>query len=49
MDFISDQLFDGKHFWVLTLINLYTMESLLMNAEKAINCEDFYTIVQHVS
>ena len=36
MDFVSDQLYDGKRFRVLTLIDLLTRECLATYAEKAI-------------
>ena len=36
MDFVSDQLYDGKRFRVLTLIDLFTRECLATFADKAI-------------
>ncbi len=36
MDFVSDQLYDGKRFRVLALIDLFTRECLATYADKAI-------------
>jgi putative transposase len=49
MDFVSDQLYDGKRFRVLTLIDLYTRECLATYADKAIQGEGVCAILRHVS
>ena len=49
MDFVSDQLYDGKRFRVLTLIDLYTRVCLATYADKAIKWEGFCAILHHVS
>jgi len=40
MDFVSDQLFDGRRFRSLTLIDSYTRECLAIHADKAIQGTD---------
>ena len=47
MDFVSDQLYDGKRFRVLTLIDLYTRECLATYADKAIKEEGVCAILRH--
>lgn len=49
MDFVSDQIFNGKRFRVLTLINLFTRECLATYADKAIKGEGVCEILEHVS
>ena len=49
MDFVSNQLYDGKPFRVLTLIDLYTRECLATYADKAIKGEGVCAILRHVS
>jgi putative transposase len=49
MDFVSDQLYDGKRFRVLTLIDLFTRECLATYADKAIKGEGVCAILKHVS
>ena len=49
MDFVSDQLYNGKRFRVLTLIDLYTRECLATYADKAIKGEGVCAILRHVS
>jgi len=49
MDFVSDQLYDGKRFRVLTLIDLFTRECLATYADKAIKGEGVCAILRHVS
>ena len=39
MDFVSDQLYDGKRFRALTLINTFSRECLSIHAEKSIKGE----------
>lgn len=40
MDFVSDQLFDGRRFRSLTVIDSYTRESLAIHADKTIRATD---------
>jgi putative transposase len=47
MDFVSDQLYDGKRFRVLTLIDLFTRECLAAYADKAIKGEGVCSILRH--
>jgi putative transposase len=49
MDFVSDQLYDGKRFRALTLIDLFTRECLATYADKAIKGEGVCAILKHVS
>ena len=49
MDFVSDQLFDGKRFRVLTLIDLFTRECLATCTDKATTWVEACAILRHVS
>jgi putative transposase len=40
MDFVSDQLFDGRRFRSLTLIDSFTRECLAIDADKSISGTD---------
>ena len=47
MDFVSDQLYNGKRFRVLTLIDLFIRECLAAYADKAIKGEGVCEILKH--
>ena len=48
MDFVSDQLFDGRRFRSLTLIDSYTRECLAIHADKAIRGTDVVDTLEHL-
>ena len=48
MDFVSDQLFDGRRFRSLTLIDSYTRECLAIRAEATIRGIDVVDTLEHL-
>ena len=46
MDFVSDQLYDGKRFRALTLIDTYSRECLTIYADKAIKGETVVGVLE---
>ena len=39
MDFVSDQLYNGKRFWVLTVLDAFSRECLAIYMDESINGE----------
>ena len=48
MDFVSDALFDGRRLRALTLLDIYTRESLAIEVDKGITGEDVADILRRV-
>jgi putative transposase len=48
MDFVSDQLFDGRRFRSLTVIDSYTRECLAIHAEKTIRGTDVVQMLERL-
>ena len=48
MDFVSDQMYNGKRFRILTLIDLYSRECLALYVDKNITGETVATLLDHV-
>jgi putative transposase len=48
MDFVSDQLFDGRRFRALTLIDIYTRECLALHVAQSIKAEDVVNVLNRV-
>lgn len=48
MDFVSDQLYDGKRFRALTLIDTYSRECLAIHADKSIKGETVATVLNQI-
>ena len=49
MDFMSDALFDGKKFRVLTLVDNYSRKSLVLHTGISIKGEDVAEILKKVT
>jgi putative transposase len=49
MDFVSDQLFDGRRLRVLTLVDNHTRESLALHVAQRIRGIDVVTIMEQVT
>jgi putative transposase len=48
MDFVSDALFDGRRLRALTLLDIYTRESLAIEVDKGITGEDVADILRRI-
>ncbi len=48
MDFVSDQLYNGKRFRALTLIDTYSRECIAIHADKAIKGETVVEVLEGV-
>jgi len=49
MDFVSDQLYDGRKLRALTLIDAYTRECLAIWVDQGIHGQHVVTVVSSVS
>ncbi len=49
MDFVSDQLFDGRRFRILTIVDNHTRESLALHADQRIRGIDVVTILAGIT
>jgi putative transposase len=49
MDFVSDQLFDGRRLWVLTLVNNHTRESLALYPSQRVRGMDVVEVLEMVT
>ena len=49
MDFVSDQLYDGRRIWVLTLVDNYTRESLALHVGQRVRGMDVVRVLEHVA
>lgn len=48
MDFVADQLFDGRRFRALTLVDNYSRKCLCIHADQSIKGEDVVGVMQRV-
>jgi putative transposase len=48
MDFVSDQLYNGKRFRALTLIDTYSRECVAIHADKAIKGDNVVEVLERV-
>lgn len=48
MDFMADQLFDGRRFRVFTLIDTYTRECLALRAGQSLRGDDVVEVLDHL-
>jgi putative transposase len=48
MDFMSDQLFDGRRFRVLTVVDAFTRECLAAEPDQAIKGEQVVEVLEHL-
>lgn len=48
MDFVADQLADGRRFRALTMVDIYTRESLAIEAGQRLKGEDVVRVLQRV-
>jgi putative transposase len=48
MDFVSDQCSDGRRFRVLTIVDVYTRESLAIEAEQSLKGEDVVRVLNRL-
>ncbi len=48
MDFVSDQLCDGRRFRALTVMDIYTRESLDIEAGQSLRGEDVVRVLNHL-
>lgn len=48
MDFISDQLFDGRRFRALTVMDQFTRECLVIHADQSIKGADVVEIMDQL-
>ncbi len=49
MDFVSDQLFDGRRIRVLTLVDNHTRESLALHVDQRVRGRDVVRVLEHVT
>ena len=48
MDFVSDQLCDGRRFRALTIVDIYTRESLAIEAGQSLRGEDVVRVLNRL-
>jgi putative transposase len=48
MDFVADQLFDGRRFRALTIVDIYTRKCLAIHVGQSIKGEDVVNIVEQI-
>jgi putative transposase len=48
MDFVSDQLSDGRHFRSLTVVDIYTREALAIEAGQSLKREDVVRVLNRL-
>ncbi len=48
LDFVSDQLADGRRFRALTVVDVYTRESLAIEAGQSLRGEDVVRVLQRI-
>jgi putative transposase len=48
LDFIADQLVDGRRFRALTVVDIYTRESLAIEAGQSLNGEDVVMVLNRI-
>ena len=48
LDFVSDQLADGRRFRALTVVDVYTRESLAIEAGQSLRGEDVVQVLQRI-
>ena len=48
MDFVSDQLFDGRKFWAFTLVDNFGRKCLAIYAEQSIKGSDVVSVMNQV-
>lgn len=48
MDFVSDQLFNGRRFRVLTVMDQFTRQCLVIHADQSIKGEDVVTVMDRL-
>jgi putative transposase len=48
LDFVSDQLVDGRRFRALTVVDIYTRESLAIEVGPALKGEDVVRVLNHL-
>ena len=49
MDFVADQLFDGRRFRALTVVDNFSWKCLAIHADQSIKGTDVYGIMEHIS
>ena len=49
MDFVSDQLYDGRRIRVLTLVDNHTRESLALHVDQRVRGRDVVRVLEHVA
>jgi len=49
MDFVSDQLYDGRRIRVLTLVDNHTRESLALHVGQRVRGQDVVRVLEHVA
>lgn len=49
MDFVADELFDGRRFRALTLVDNYSRRCLAIYADQSIKGHDVASVVEHAS
>ena len=48
LDFVTDQLADGRRFWALTVVDVYTRESLAMEPGQSLKGQDVVRVLQSI-
>jgi putative transposase len=48
MDFVADQLEDGRRFWSLTVVDIYTRECLAIESEQKLKGEDVVRVLNRI-
>ena len=49
LDFVADQLADGRHFRALTVVDIHTRESLAIDAGQSLKGEDVAVVLNRIT